>query len=220
LAALFTCDFIKVEYSLLVRWVEGTSAPCEGDTEEGGLHCGWISQPNDGSLGLIRTCVSSDFDIPRDKSLDYGTIFAAIPVVLAVGLMGPLVACMAEDGNVTSGRTTTRNLFVVAIIVYCVNAIFSAMALFALTTELCNQEACADIDLHSDSGDPPEKEALYCIEECKPSTGVALMIVACSLWIVASLQTILLLRARRNHQVGLDISSTESSQDETKEFHT
>jgi hypothetical protein len=72
--------------------------------------------------------------------------------VLATGLTGTLVTCMAEDGNVASGRTMTRNLFVVAMIVYCINAIFSAMTLFALTTERCNQEVCADIDLHSDSG--------------------------------------------------------------------
>lgn len=206
IGALATCDFIRIDGDVL--WTQGDSLP--------------FNEESDGSLGLTRNCISSRFDIPRDKPLDYAAIFAIIPVVLA-----PWVACMTElqDGE-TSGSMLTRNLFIAAIVVDGIYAIFSAMTLFAFTTSLCDEDACIDIDLgftttlcDEDACIDIENEGQYCTEQCKAGAGVALVVVACVLWIIACLESILLLRKLRNHRVGMDISNNDGIQDETKEFH-
>ena len=201
IGALFICNFIRIDGDFL--FTQGVSLPNNEGWES-------YSQPSDGSLGLTRNCISSRFDIPRDKALNYAAIFAIVPVVLAAGLAGPWVSCLTQRDE-TSGSMLSRNMYLAAIVIYSVNAIFSAMTLFAFTTSLCDEDACVDID------HPHENEGQYCTEQCKADTGVALVIVACVLWIVACLATILLLQTRRNHRVGMDISN-DGIQDETKEF--
>jgi hypothetical protein len=132
-------------------------------------------------------------DYYTNIALGSAIVPVALGTVLVCACCGPVLLGEFEQGR--------EVLWTLASLVHLTNAVFSAMVLIALKTNLCQGDICAMVQTEKkfySFANSNESDNWDCQEECTPGAGVYLSIVASALWMVACLGTVLL---KKSHHI-------------------
>lgn len=169
-AVLSTCHFIEFEGT--AKYAYCATQPLVYHPVEKVVHA---------SLGLARICFEPEDAESQmieftsgDIWLKIGSVFAILPV--ASGVLSFLLSRIYNPEM----ENQPKILWWFSVI-YGWNALFMLLALLSFASDLCNGESCQEN--YKCSLDTDELE--YCVEECRPGAGVALVCAASFFWVVS-----------------------------------
>jgi hypothetical protein len=195
---------LNVSIVATCHFQEATLTLCSDDTSNPDTVC----VDRNLSLGVVRSSETTSSDnlwsmeallddlVSEDYYTNIALGSAMVPVALGMVLVcaccGPVLLGEFEQGR--------EVLWTLASLVHLANAVFSALALIALKTTLCQMEICAIVETEEkyySFANSNESENWNCQDECTPGVGVYLSIAASALWMAACLGTIFLKKSHR-----------------------
>lgn len=133
--------------------------------------------------------------------LKTGLAFAIFSVVSGVLSLTFRLVVIRSSVNNNPGEVIHRpkvSLWWISVI-YGLNALSVLLTLVSLATGLCNGEQCNE-EYYECLFDNPVEDIEYCVEKCKPGSGVALAGIAAFFWLLSCFGTLSSLQEEGVHQ--------------------